>query len=177
MKKTTKGALAAGAAAAILLGGAGTLAYWTADTNVNAGTLSSGTITLGTPACGSGWTHTETSTPVVKVIPGDTIRLQCTVTLDLQGDHIGAKLQIGNITAAGPLASELTFGAVTLSGDGVTNNTVVGQGTKTITATVNASYPYGTVSANPLTSADNDGKNITAEQLGQLQLVAVQTHN
>ena len=34
MNKTTKGALAGGAAAVLLMGGVGTLAYWTADEDV-----------------------------------------------------------------------------------------------------------------------------------------------
>lgn len=37
MRKTTKGALAAGAAAALLIGGAGTLAYWAAEDSADGG--------------------------------------------------------------------------------------------------------------------------------------------
>lgn len=171
MKKSTKGLVAAGAAAALLLGGAGTLAYWTADDTVDGGTLSSGSIVLGTPECGEGWVH-STSDPVRavdQVVPGDTIALTCTVTLDLEGDNIGATLEITEPTTDGALASLLDFSTVTLSGTGVVANEVSGSGEYVITATVTAEYPYGT-------EADNSGQGITDEDLGELELVAVQTN-
>ena len=56
MKKSTKGALAAGGAAVLLLGGAGSLAYWTASGSVPGGSLTSGSMTLSSVTCGS-WTY------------------------------------------------------------------------------------------------------------------------
>ena len=52
MKQATKGALVAVTAGALLLGGAGTLAYWNVTPVVTGGTISFGTFTPDT--CG-GW--------------------------------------------------------------------------------------------------------------------------
>ena len=54
MKKATKGALAVTAAGALLLGGAGTLAYWNDVQGVTGGTISSGHLKL-TPGTCDGW--------------------------------------------------------------------------------------------------------------------------
>ena len=56
MKKSTKGAVAVAAAAVLLTGGAGTLAYWSDSVDLPGGSISSGSLSLGTPDCGSGWT-------------------------------------------------------------------------------------------------------------------------
>ena len=48
MKKSTKGAVAAAAAGVLLLGGAGSLAYWTADGAADGGSITAGGIA--TPA-------------------------------------------------------------------------------------------------------------------------------
>ena len=53
MKKSTKGAVAAGAAAVLLLGGAGTLAFWNADGTAEGGTLTAGTLELTDLTCGN----------------------------------------------------------------------------------------------------------------------------
>ena len=46
MKKSTKGALAAAAAGSLLLGGAGSLAYWTDAETVGGGSIASGHLKL-----------------------------------------------------------------------------------------------------------------------------------
>jgi len=56
MNKTIKGSLAAGAAAVLLLGGAGSLAYWTDAADIDGGTITAGTLTLDAGTCGD-WTY------------------------------------------------------------------------------------------------------------------------
>ncbi|NKU44191.1 alternate-type signal peptide domain-containing protein [Rhodococcus hoagii] len=54
MNKKTKGAIAAGAAAALLAGGAGSFALWSDSETLNGGTITAGTLTLtaqGSPSC------------------------------------------------------------------------------------------------------------------------------
>ena len=46
MNKTTKGAIAAAAAGALLLGGIGSLAYWTDSDPVGGGTFTAGSLSL-----------------------------------------------------------------------------------------------------------------------------------
>src|SRR5690606_7337027 len=160
-----KGLLAAVAAATLLVGGAGTLAYWTADQTVAAGSLTSGSISLGEVDCDGGWRHSSDNAIVTELVPGDSITQVYAVDLTLVGDNIGATLTVADISAEGPLASALTFSEVTLAGTGVVDNEVVGAGTYSVTASVTADFPYGT-------APDNSTQGITAEDLGDLELVA-----
>ncbi len=56
MKKATKGAIAAAGAGVLLLGGAGTLAYWTADGAAAGSDITAGDLDLTAGTC-SGWTY------------------------------------------------------------------------------------------------------------------------
>src|SRR6476469_7105752 len=103
MKNATKGALAAAAAGSLLLGGAGSLAYWTGTGNVTGGSIQSGTFTLGSPNCTTGtnhdWQYDNGDTFTIgtsgsKVVPGDSISKICTLTLTMTGDHIGATIGV-----------------------------------------------------------------------------------
>ena len=81
MKKSTKGALAAGAAAALLLGGAGSLAYWTDAATVNGGQITSGSMDLTATDCSSAtWLHIEDDSVVTTIVPGDTVYKVCSAT-------------------------------------------------------------------------------------------------
>lgn len=168
MKKSTKGALAAGAAAALLLGGAGTLAYWTADATVDGGTLNAGNITLEAADCES-FVHTDGS-PVTLIVPGDTVTADCDVTLTLEGDNIGAELTIEEASfASTEFGDELSVGVALVDGaDAAIPAEFEGADTYEVTARITAVFPYGT-------EVNNDSKGATAV-LEELQLVAVQTN-
>ena len=71
MKKSTKGALAAAAAGTLLLGGAGTYAFWTDTATVDGGDIASGSITLSSVVCADDWTHSENDDVVEFIVPGD----------------------------------------------------------------------------------------------------------
>lgn len=179
MKKSTKGALAAGAAAFLLLGGAGTLAYWTDDATVDGGTVDSGSIELVNVACATSWTYDDGSTTgittVSKIVPGDTVVKQCTGDLVLDGDHIGASVDISqaSLTSLKGLQDELSVDAALTDPAG---GTVTGAGTHAVTIDITVDFPYGTVSSpDPTTGADNDSQIDTAT-LDAITLVAVQTH-
>ncbi len=176
MKKSTKGAVAAAAAAVLLLGGAGSLAYWTADTDVDAGAIEAGSIELTALAC-DGFVHSDDS-PVTLVVPGDVVTNDCDATLVLEGDNIGATLEIDPTTLPtdNPLADELTADVVLLDAGGVEVESIDGAGTYTVTAQITVDFPYGgPVTDPPQTGADNDSQN-GAVDLGDLELVAVQTN-
>ncbi len=180
MKKSTKGALAGGTAAFLLLGGAGTLAYWTADAPVDGGEVTAGSIDLENVECAADWTYDDDSatslTTVTTIVPGDTIVKECTANLVLVGDHIGAAVDISDATLAtlGDLDDELTVDAV-LS-DPATGE-VEGEGTHAVAIDITVVFPYGgPVSApDPTTGADNESQLDTAT-LDEITLVAVQTH-
>lgn len=165
MKKTTKGAVAAVAAGALLLGGAGTLAYWTDDANVDGGTVNSGSIELTATDCSTApWTHTEDGSTVVNIVPGDTIEKVCEATLVLEGDHIGATVELDADSLSdveGALGQELEAGATIPAGP------VTGEGTHDVSVTISVSFP-----GEPATNASQNGTAV----LNGLALTATQTH-
>src|SRR5699024_571516 len=95
-----KGALAAGAAALLLAGGAGTYAAWTSDGGDSAG----GTVTTGRLAVeqvpeSAEWTwqtagrEGDTFVPATDtLVPGDEIRFTSDYLLDIEGTNISAEL-------------------------------------------------------------------------------------
>lgn len=130
MKNSTKGALALAAAGALLLGGAGSLAYWNDSKTVTGGAISSGTLSL-TQESGqvcSSWTLDAAGGPtgytpgVTLVVPGDVITKTCDYTVNATGAHLAADLTMDatSITGSNALASALTAGATyTLDGNAV----------------------------------------------------------
>jgi len=118
MRKTVKGALAAGVGGVLLLGGAGTLAYWT-DTGTVTGTgITSGHLMLISPSC-VGW-QLDGAEPLVAqlIVPGDTLTQQCTFEVDAVGAHITASFDVSTPTwlATNALTSELAITATYLIG-------------------------------------------------------------
>ena len=90
MKKTTKGALAAGTAAVLLMGGAGTLAFWTESADVAGTGIESGHLEVTNNNCGTANWTLDGGTVVgaaTRIIPGDTIGKTCTFTIDGEGTH------------------------------------------------------------------------------------------
>lgn len=172
MKKTTKGAFAAGGAAAILLGGAGTLAYWTDSVTANGGTLSSGSISLGSVTC-AGWKHVEDDASVVKIVPGDQVYNDCDTSLTLVGDHIGATLAIdpASIPTTTALGADLSAAVTLEDSTGTPIAAVTSAGTTSLTAHIVVTFPYGDAT----TISTNDSQSGTAT-LDALDLTAVQTH-
>ncbi len=100
MNRKAKAALAAGAAAVLLLGGAGTFAFWQDQTESGGGTITSGTLALSecTPTSGSGWRDVTggrsvaVDLPDFRIVPGDTREYSCTSTVTASGTNLSATL-------------------------------------------------------------------------------------
>lgn len=95
MNKTTKGALGASAAAVLLLGGAGSLAYWTDNATVNGGSVNAGNLSIdAVDGCDAlPWTYagkTANTGTVVNFVPGDVISKTCTFVIGAEGDNLAA---------------------------------------------------------------------------------------
>lgn len=173
MKKSHKGALAAGAAAVLLLGGAGTLAFWSDTADVPGGSITSGSLALGAPDCDAGWTL-DGGTPYTDqlLVPGDTLTKVCTVDLQATGEHLGATLGIATPTwgASNALTGELTADATfTVNGASATTVTEADDtGTDEIEATVSVVFngPSATNASRELNAVLND-VTITATQTHQ----------
>lgn len=181
MKKSTKGAIAAAAAGTLLVGGTGSLAYWTATGTVAGGQINSGNIALTSPVCDKvadtdthNWEYDGGSvfTPgTSKIVPGDSISKVCKMTLTLVGDHIGAGLGLSTPSFAqggdSNLITALSGITAVFTVDGATQTSITEPGTYVILATVTVPFD---------TAATNNTKDVTAT-LNNLTLTATQTHD
>jgi alternate signal-mediated exported protein len=103
MNKAMKGAIAAGAAGILLLGGAGTFALWSDSQDIDAGTVSTGQLSL-TAATGT-WTETDSETPIpniatYQIVPGDSLTYTTVVTIKAEGENLKARLTVPSILEA-----------------------------------------------------------------------------
>ena len=169
MERLTKAAIATGGAAVLLLGGAGTMAYWTASGTATApAALTSGNLKVtGTPSC-SAWSYSATTAdPVTAIVPGDTVYTTCTVEVTGKGDHLSILASSsggGWTTPSDPLPTELTLtpGAVTVDGTAAAGGIIDASGwdgttAHAVTVQLTAVWPYGgpVSTPDPATGADN----------------------
>lgn len=171
MKRSTKGAIAAAAAAVLLLGGAGTLAYWNATDSVNGGTLTAGTLALSDVTCDATWTE-GADTDVQLLVPGDTVTKECTGNITMTGDHIQATVTLDDASVATAEAAFNDAAPDTVAGDAVDITAgLTGGGTISasgpISVTITVTWPYGTI-------ADNESQSVTTSALDDLVINAVQ---
>jgi alternate signal-mediated exported protein len=113
MNKLVKGAVATAAGVALLMGGAGTFAYWNASTGITGGTIVAGQLTVAptSPADGA-WTVKKngsgTATGVTlssfKASPGDVLTYTQSVKINATGDNLTAKLSLASGSIAGTTA-------------------------------------------------------------------------
>lgn len=164
MHATVKGALAAGAAGTLLLGGAGTLAYWNSTGTVGGGTINAGDLQLDASSCTSAtWTVSNsvenvTDAPFVlgtdEIVPGDVLTKVCSIGITAVGENLRANLAVtdGTTTASTMSVGAYTVaGAFTMGGNAVTSITDADSG-ETIDATITVTFPIGT-------AVDNTSKN------------------
>jgi len=117
MKKSTKGALAAAAAAVLLLGGAGTLAYWNATATVDGVDVTAGELKIINDTCATAdWVFDGGEDEADKVyatgdliVPGDVLTKECTFEVQATGEHLRAGLSVTNPALSGALAPALTL--------------------------------------------------------------------
>lgn len=137
MKKSTKGALAAGTAAVLLLGGAGSLAYWSDSETITGGTITAGHLDLTTDATNTGcgeWTFDSDEDASGKVyatgdllVPGDVLTRTCSYTLDVEGEHMRGTVAATTPTNTLPAGMTLTS-PFTLNGETATSFTEANDG-------------------------------------------------
>lgn len=96
MNKFTKASIAGGAAIALLLGGAGTLAYWNDSASVNAGIVTAGELSI--ESTGSAvWTVNNqivTDPLNFRIVPGDILVLEQPLHVIAKGDNLKADLSV-----------------------------------------------------------------------------------
>ncbi len=124
MNKTTKGALAAVAAALLLVGGAGTLAYWSETENVAAGEVTAGHMNL-VPGAAGVWTEAGGTAPITastfRMVPGDTLVFTRSFTIEALGDNLLADVTATGLPADGVLTTDLSFTINGVAGTQITD--------------------------------------------------------
>ena len=125
MKKKTKAAIAAGAGAVILLGGAGSLAFWNDSSTTTEGEISSGELSLDDCENGGTWTDVNQATTIsdieaFRIVPGDTLSYTCVTAINATGDNLSATLtaDIGEVTGDADLLAALGNPQVTATANG-----------------------------------------------------------
>ncbi|MDI9955315.1 MULTISPECIES: alternate-type signal peptide domain-containing protein [unclassified Rhodococcus (in: high G+C Gram-positive bacteria)] len=170
MNKATKGAVAAGAAALLLAGGAGTMAAWNANAPMTGGTITAGHLTLSAdPSALPSWTvtngaTTETNVDIAsyRVSPGDKITYTSKVKVGIDGKNLKAQVVADTTTITGSLATALTTTtSTTLAGQPLTQLTEANDGT-TVDVVVTFDFPKGTV------LPDNTANNASQDQTASL---------
>lgn len=177
--KTAKGTLAAAAAAVLLLGGVGTLAYWTDEESTPGTTINTGHLDLTDLDCGTGWTiDGGTAYTTQLLVPGDTLTKTCDAEIDIAGAHFST----ADFTVTVP--SDLTGNAALLAELATPDIDVTLNGTPQASATgvavadgddvqvaVTIDWPYGV--------EDNDANVVggVSATLDQMTVKIKQNHN
>lgn len=174
INKSTKGALAASAAAVLLLGGAGSLAYWNSTQDVSGANIATGHLKLVSPDCGAGWVLDGGATYVAQLlVPGDTLTKVCSFTVESSGAHLTADFDTTapSIDGDQDLLDELgvTASYKVNTADVASDNVAVVDG-DVIQATVVVAWPYGV--------EDNDSNVLTglSAALDTITVTATQSH-
>jgi len=192
MQRITKAALATGAAAVLLLGGASTMAYWTGQATATAPVaLQSGSFTANGGACGA-WTYTtaDGGAAVTAIVPGDTVQTTCNFTLTATGDHVA----LGGATVSNPVwtvpgdplptalgTASVSSISVTATGSAGATATPDSSGLispaiavptgATISVTITVNFPYGDATTTSL----NNTQAVQAA-LGNITVQLIQGH-
>lgn len=174
MNKTTKGAIAAAIAAALLAGGAQTIASWNDSESVDAGTITAGQLSLEPVLESSQWVDTSTDEVITdigefRVVPGDNLVYTTQFTVRAEGDNLAATLAVDPSSIAGgaTLIDESDVTVTVLDAVGVALPTVTeANDNAVITAQVTFDFPFE--------PATNDSQTDTLDLSG-LSLVLTQT--
>lgn len=188
MRTSVKAALAGVAGTALLLGGAGSLAFWNDTETQDGGTIQAGALNLTDANCGDGWVVTDTTTKLdlfdadYRIIPGTSLTRTCTFTLRVSGTVTGKlKLDSGPATldpsgTDSTLKNELTYEAsYVVGGTGGASGPIaqtqshdftVADNGKVLTAITTVALPLGT-------TANNASNSMLGDKVGDVDRVSL----
>ncbi len=177
MKNSVKGAIAAGAAGVLLLGGIGTLAYWSDSETIDGGSVTAGTLSLGEPVCtptDNAWVYAVGNAgegePVTRIVPGDTISKSCAFPIVATGDNLTATLEIPDTTTVTGTPTGTTLNAnvsavyASSGTEPITGVITDANNGDIVTATIQVEFPFGndtTINADDMQSVLASLANIT----------------
>lgn len=161
MKKNTKGAIAAGAAALLLAGGAGTYAAWSDSESLAGGTVTSGHLRITETGAGT-WTWADDSAfnPATdRIVPGDVVEYTASYKLEVSGKNLVASLTpaLGGVGVTG-LGEYLTVASASDTTGIDLSNITVANNNATVAVTTTITFDADT--------ADQDGMDATATLAG-----------
>lgn len=109
MNKLLKGSIAGAAGVALLLGGAGTFAYWNSSATLAGDTIVSGNLAVTDSADAGVWTVNGGTAPIdlasYLVVPGDVLTYTKTMSILASGDNLVATLDLSDASVAAATAS------------------------------------------------------------------------
>ena len=168
MKKVMKAAIAAGAASALLLGGAGSYALWKGTGDINAGTVTTGHLTLDATAAGV-WADASTDAanavfnPVTdRLVPGDKVTYKKLVKVSAEGKNLKGALEVGTLAAVpAPLTNQVNVSVdadATAAGLSKVGNVIsfAAPGDYDIPVTITVNFIPGTVGSTPDATMDEN---------------------
>ncbi len=130
MNRKTKGAIAVGAGAILLLGGLGSYALWSDKEDVAGGAITTGDFGLNCPA--GTWTDVSGDVPVVTIdpasdlmVPGDTWKYDTDCTVTATGKNMKAELSVTGIGSGSTSPATPYVTTTTVVGSGSPPNTPV----------------------------------------------------
>jgi len=179
MKKSTKGAIAAAGASVLLLGGAGTLAFWTDTESTPGATINTGHLDLTDLDCGTGWTlDGGTAYTTQLLVPGDSLTKTCTAALDIAGTHFTqadfAVTVPSDLTGNAALLAELSAPDIDVTVNGTpqasATNVAVADG-DAVAVAITIEWPFGV--------EDNDANVVggVSATLDQVAIKVTQNHD
>lgn len=167
MNKLTKAAIAGAAGIALLLGGAGSLAYWNSSATLTGGTVNAGQLTIkASTTTLPAWKDSKGPINIAtyRAIPGAVLTYTASFDVSAVGDNLKANVAItGNsiaavtplTTANTALATALASSVVTLVNGVAASTVTILPGTQTIVLSVQITWPF---SGDP-TTIDNPAMN------------------
>jgi alternate signal-mediated exported protein len=174
MQKSAKGAIAAVAAAFLLVGGGGSLAYWTSTQDVTGGIINSGHMNITTDATNTGcgdWTLDSVVSgpayvPEDPLVPGDVLSKICNYTIEASGNHLQATVEASAPDVIGALADALDVAATDIEVNGAPASifTEANDG-QTLSLTVTVTFASGSDNLTQDLAAVLDDITITATQV------------
>jgi alternate signal-mediated exported protein len=145
MNKLVKGSIAGAAGIVLLLGGAGTLAYWNDSATIaSAGTVSSGELSIASTTAGA-WDGLPANVDIEDflIVPGDSLEYTETFTVTASGDNLSFELG-ENVT---DIVSTIDGAVVTADFDvtegatAITSFTGLDAGTYTVAVSITVDFP------------------------------------
>lgn len=172
MKKATKGAVAAGAAAVLLLGGLGSFALWSDEEPVSGGTINSGELNFALVPGSGNWTETSVvpaadlgADPAgFPIVPGDVLEYSTQYSVNWAGDNLRASITADFTDVAGDpaLAAALDTQVSVNGGTSLPNGSAVAlpltASPQTITVEVTITFDQATADL----IAQNESVNLNA---------------